>query len=78
MKKFSCPVCEFEIELSDKTGEKVRVTCPGCSAQLGLFKQGDKFILGCALCKEPVFDPSNCEECERRREKHKLIEEGRI
>ena len=33
----------------------------------------------CRCCKEPVFDPGRCEECERRHEKKaELIEEGRL
>jgi len=55
-----------------------RLTCPGCFAQLGLFLRKGKFEVGCAMCKEPVFDPDACEECERRHEKKKLIEDGQL
>jgi hypothetical protein len=30
------------------------------------------------MCKESIFDPSNCEKCERRQEKRELIKEGRL
>ena len=78
MKKLMCPICEGEIELSDAAKEKQRVTCPHCFAQLGLFKHEGRHVLACAICKEPVFDPGNCGDCERRREKKALLEEGRL
>jgi C4-type Zn-finger protein len=79
MIKVQCPICEFKFEIPkvSKIGE--RVTCPNCFAQLGLHKQKDEYVLGCAFCKELVFDAQNCEECERRHEKRKqIIEEGRL
>jgi primosomal protein N' len=71
-----CPVCEYKIELPDNIRSGKRITCPNCFAQMALFKYKGKPVLGCALCKDPVFDPGNCEECERRREKKKILEEG--
>ena len=76
--ELKCPVCEFKIELPDNTRSGKRVTCPNCFAQMALFKHKGKQVLGCALCKDPVFDPGNCEECERRREKKKILEEGAL
>lgn len=76
--KVSCPICESIIQLPEKTKEKERVTCPNCFAQLALFKHKGKPILGCALCQKPVFDPASCGECEVRRERKALLEEGRL
>lgn len=73
-----CPICENKIELPDSTKDGQRVTCPTCFAQLAFYKFKGKNVLGCAICKEPVFDPANCGDCERRREKQKLLEEGRL
>ncbi|MDD4179491.1 MAG: hypothetical protein PHH14_05530 [Candidatus Margulisbacteria bacterium] len=79
MKKLSCPICEAEIELFDNVKDKQRMTCPNCFAQLGLFKHAGSYVLACAICKEPIFDPSNCADCERRHEKKKkIIEEGQL
>ncbi|MGB9613626.1 MAG: hypothetical protein ACPL4K_05605 [Candidatus Margulisiibacteriota bacterium] len=78
MLKFSCPICEGAIEIADEAKEKMRVTCPHCFAQLQWYKHKGKFVLGCALCGEPVFDPDRCADCERRREKKSLLEEGRL
>ena len=76
--KLQCNVCETMVEIpkNAKTGD--RITCPNCFAQLGLYKVKDKFFLGCAICKDAVFDPSACGECERRREKKAILEEGRL
>ena len=73
-----CPICESEIEVADnaKTGD--RFTCPGCFAQLALYRHKHKIIIGCAICKEAVFNPENCEDCTRRQEKKKFLEEGRL
>jgi len=76
--KLECPVCEVKIELPDNTKPGTRVTCPNCFAQMGLFVHKGTKVLGCALCKEAVFSPDNCEECERRREKKKILEEGAL
>jgi hypothetical protein len=73
-----CNVCEFKIELSDKAKIGERVTCPNCFAQLGLYKYKGKFVLGCAICKEAVFDPNVCAVCERNRERKALLEEGKL
>jgi len=78
MIKLTCPICENNIELSDSSKAGSRLTCPACFAQLALFKHQGKHVLGCAMCKEPVFDPGNCGDCERRREKKKILEEGRL
>ena len=76
--QLKCPICENDIEIPDKTEPGKRITCPTCFAQLGLFKHGGVQILGCAICKDPVFDPESCAQCERRREKKKILEEGRL
>lgn len=76
--KLNCPVCENEIEISEGAKEGKRLTCQNCFAQLALYKYKGKKLLACAFCKEPLFDPEQCEGCERRREKKKIIEEGRL
>lgn len=74
-----CPICEAQIEIPAGPREGKRITCPNCYAQLGIHRHKGKWVLGCAICKEPVFDPSLCEECERRHEKKReLLEEGRL
>jgi primosomal protein N' len=73
-----CNVCEYKIELSDKAKPGERITCPNCFAQLGLYKYKGKFVLGCAICKEAVFDPNACAVCERNRERKSLLEEGKL
>ncbi len=78
MIKLICPICEYPIELADDIKEKNRVTCPNCFAQLAFYMHNGKPILGCAICKEPLFDPGNCGDCERRRERRKIIEDGRL
>ena len=78
MKSFICPICENKIELSDKAKAKDRVTCPTCFAQLALHHVHGKLILGCALCKEPEFDPANCGDCETRHEKKRILTEGAL
>jgi primosomal protein N' len=76
--KLSCPVCENEIEIPEGAKEGSRLTCQNCFAQLALYHHGGEKLLGCAFCKEPVFDPEKCADCERRHEKKKIIEEGRL
>ena len=78
MMNFNCPICESAIEIPDsaKTGE--RITCLNCYSQLALYKHKGKHVIGCAVCKESIFDPQNCGDCERRRDKKKLLEEGRL
>lgn len=78
MINLNCPICEHPIELPDSTRAGTRLTCPNCFAQLGLFKHKGKHVLACAMCAEPVFDPANCADCERRREKKKIYEEGTL
>ena len=79
MKTFKCPICETNIEFPDNAKAGERATCSNCYAQLGLNKHRGKWVIGCAFCKEPVFDPASCDECERRHEKRRqLIEEGRL
>lgn len=79
MIRLNCPVCEHKIELADSVKDGKRITCPNCFAQLGLFKTKKQIILGCAVCKEPVFDPSLCGECERHREKKRaILEKGEL
>lgn len=74
----SCPICESPIELDDSTKLGDRLTCPACSAQLALYKHKKNLFLTCPTCKEEVFDPANCEDCDRRKEKKKLLDEGRL
>jgi primosomal protein N' len=76
--ELKCPVCEFKIELPAKGQAGERITCTNCFAQMALYNHKGKLILGCALCKEPMFDPANCEECERRRERKKIIDGGEL
>lgn len=78
MNIFKCPICENVIELEEKTPIGQRVTCPNCFAQLALRKHKRKMILTCPTCKEEIFDPQNCEECDHRAEKRKLLDEGRL
>jgi len=73
-----CNICEWKIDIPEKAKPGDRITCPNCFAQLGLYKVRGQFVLGCAMCKEPAFDPANCEDCERRREKRSLLEEGKL
>jgi primosomal protein N' len=72
----SCPVCENPIEIGKALKEGTRFTCPRCYVQLALYRRGGKWILGCAVCKEENFDPENCEDCERRRERKRNFEQG--
>jgi len=78
MVSLNCPICEHPIEIADTGKAGKRVTCQNCFAQLALFKHDGQYLLGCAVCKEPVFDPGNCGDCERRRERKTLLEEGRL
>ncbi len=77
-KEMQCPICEHPIQIPETEKERTRITCPHCFAQLGLRKHKGEWILGCAFCKEPTFDPGDCDECERRHEKKKLIEDGKL
>ncbi len=74
--KLECPICENEIEIPEGAKEGTRLTCQTCFAQLALYLHGGEKVLGCAFCKEEIFDPDQCAECERRREKKKILEEG--
>jgi ribosomal protein S27E len=76
--KLKCNICENEIEINENTKPGTRITCPNCFAQLAVYKHKGKLVIGCAMCKESIFDPSNCERCERRQEKRELIKEGRL
>ncbi len=78
MKKMTCPICENPIELPESAKAKDRITCPNCFAQLALHDVHGKLVIGCALCKEPQFDPENCGNCETRREKQTIIKEGKL
>jgi hypothetical protein len=78
MPVYKCPVCETGIDIPDNVKVQERFTCPTCFAQLALHKHKRKKVLACAICQEPVFDPANCADCERRREKKTLLEEGRL
>ncbi len=76
--KLTCNVCEIQIEIPDKAKPGMRVTCPNCFAQLGLYKVKNEYYLGCALCKDVVFDPTACSKCERNREKKTILEKGEL
>jgi len=76
--KLQCNICETKIEIPANAKHGDRITCPNCFAQLGLYRVKGKLYIGCAICKESVFDPAGCEACERRREKKLIIEEGRL
>ena len=77
--KMTCPICETKIELPKNTKIGERMTCPTCFAQLALYKHEGKHVLACALCKNPTFDVNECGDCERRKEKKRvLIEEGKL
>lgn len=78
MKTHKCPICDEEIDIPDKFKRGQRITCPNCFAQLALYVHKGATILGCAICKESIFNPENCENCENRREKKRLLEEGRL
>lgn len=78
MLKLSCPICEAPVEVPPLVEERTRVTCHNCFAQLAVYRQKDEIILTCAMCKESIFDPENCENCDRRREKKRIFEEGRL
>ncbi|MFH1683747.1 MAG: hypothetical protein ABIA67_02560 [Candidatus Margulisiibacteriota bacterium] len=78
MHEKNCPVCEGPIEIPDSAKIGDRLTCPNCFAQLALYKHKKEQIIGCAICKEAVFNPENCEDCTRREEKKRLLEEGRL
>ncbi len=74
----NCPICESPVELDDDTRISERLTCPTCSAQLALHMHKQEKFLTCPTCKEPIFDPQNCEDCDRRKEKKRLLKEGRL
>ncbi|MBN3033678.1 MAG: hypothetical protein JW873_06250 [Candidatus Saganbacteria bacterium] len=76
--KLTCPICEFNFEVPDSTKPKARITCPNCFAQLALHDHKGKKVLACAICKNPIFDPAECGDCERRREKRTILEEGKL
>lgn len=78
MQTRKCNVCETEIEIPDNPKHGQRITCPNCFAQMAIYLIKGKHVIGCAICKESIFDPENCENCERRREKKRLLEEGRL
>lgn len=42
MKVLKCPICEANIEISDKTKVGERLTCSNCYAQLALYKHRSK------------------------------------
>jgi hypothetical protein len=76
--KMACPICEVKFDIPEGAKPKERLTCPNCFAQLALHQHKGKLILGCALCKNPNFDPVECGDCERRREKKSILEEGQL
>ena len=76
MSELKCPICEHPLELPDNIKEGARITCLNCYAQLGVHMHKGKVVLGCPMCKESIFDPTNCDVCERRQEKRNLYQEG--
>ena len=78
MAVYKCPICESNFDVADNTKPGQRLSCPTCSAQLALRKHRGKLVLTCPTCKEEIFDPQNCEECETKREKQRLLNEGRL
>jgi len=79
MLKATCPICEHSFDIPSQTKPHDRITCPNCFAQLALHHHKGQLVLACALCKNPIFDPEECGDCERRREKKKaIIEEGKL
>ena len=78
MKNFKCPICEAEIKMEEPLKISERFNCENCFAELALHKHKKNIFLGCALCKEPGFDPNNCADCERRQEKKSILDEGRL
>lgn len=78
MSSWNCPICENKIELHHHPKNGERITCPNCFSQLAFYEHNHNISIGCAMCKESIFDPSGCGECERRNEKKRLLEEGRL
>jgi hypothetical protein len=78
MASYKCPICDTKLEIADTVRIGERITCTNCYAQLALRKHKRRKILTCPTCKEEIFDPQNCEECDTRREKKRLLEEGRL
>jgi hypothetical protein len=76
--QLKCHICEEDIDLPANPTSGSRITCPRCFAQLGAYNVKGKWVLGCAMCKVTTFDPMNCGECERKREKQLLLEEGKL
>jgi hypothetical protein len=76
--KLPCNVCETKLDIPEGSKPGMRLTCTNCFAQLGLYKVKGQFFLGCAMCKEAVFDPNACARCERNREKKAILEEGKL
>ncbi len=76
--RLKCNVCETEIEIPNNAKQGLRITCPNCFAQLGLYKIKGGFFLGCAICKDVIFDPNACARCERNREKKAILEKGEL
>ena len=74
----NCPICEHQVELPQGAQAGSRFTCGNCFAQLALHRHKGRLVVGCATCKEEIFDPLNCENCDSLRDKKKLLEEGRL
>lgn len=74
---FKCPICESPIDVTNKKDGE-RLTCHVCFAQLALHRHKGKHYLACAMCKNAIFNPDNCENCESRLEKQRLLDEGRL
>jgi len=67
MLSLRCPICDSTFEVSDKTKEGTRITCPNCFAQLKLRKKkGGGWIAPCALCGKEIIDFVHCEDCEKK------------
>ncbi|OGC08389.1 hypothetical protein A3F86_02010 [candidate division WOR-1 bacterium RIFCSPLOWO2_12_FULL_45_9] len=78
MSSWHCPICENKIDLRHQPQKGERITCQNCYAQLAFYEHKHKIVIGCAICKESIFDPTGCGECERRHEKKRILEEGRL
>gem|GEM_PF-4069074 len=64
MFKLTCPICDAEVILDEKSKLNDRITCTNCYAQLAFKKVRNKLELRCSLCPN---DHKEClDDCERR------------
>ncbi|MBI5400264.1 hypothetical protein HZB07_06660 [Candidatus Saganbacteria bacterium] len=73
-----CPICDHEIDVPANFKPGQRLTCPYCFVQLALHQHKREVFLACPVCKEAVFDPQTCENCETRRDRKRFLDEGRL